>query len=92
MFFGKPWKLFRWNFKENIIEQIKHFQYLGIQYLFIANTPGFDIVTTVLNSARVMAQAIDNFHFNRGNSYVPVALKVFNAKIIPKFYVAFRSG
>ena len=76
--FAKSWKPFSWNIQGNIIEQVRHFKYLGVHFHYNASWTVHRKYIT--NTARNSAQAIARFFYTKGNQFVPAALKVFNAK------------
>ena len=79
MVFSNSRKLYDWNIKGNNLEQVKHFKYLGVYFQFNASwTCHWKMA---INTAKISASAIARFYFSeRGNQYVPAALKAFNAK------------
>lgn len=81
MIFTKSWKPLRWKCKGHVVEQVKSFKYLGIHFSY--NLSWTCHRNAVLSTAKTMSQAIIRFFFyHKGGSFVPAALKVFNAKTI----------
>ena len=76
--FSKAWKPQIWNIGGNMLEQVKHFKYLGLHFQY--NSSWVTHRKYTINTAKNSARAVIRFFYTKGDQYVPAALRVFNAK------------
>lgn len=86
--FEKRWKPQSWLFNGKPIQQVKTFKYLGLTFHYRSSWTQQRI--TVTKSAKLLAQSLLRFSLVQGNSYIPAALKVFNAKVISHLFYAIQ--
>ena len=80
--FSKSWKRFSWKIEGREIEQVKNFRYLGI--LFQYNLKWTLHRDNAILLAKNKTQAITRFYYQKGNQYVPMAIRIFLATVMSR--------
>ncbi|XP_042296775.1 uncharacterized protein LOC121916078 [Sceloporus undulatus] len=82
MVFSKNQRRSKWTLNGHSLEQVKTFKYLGIT--FQSSRGWTSQRSAVIQSAKNSAMALVRFFYTRGGQFLPAAMKVFQAKVLPQ--------
>ena len=80
----------RWFIDGHIIDQVKCFRYLGVNFQYKGGH--YAHIHSVTDSAKKSALAILRFFQTKGGRFIPAALKLFSAKALPQMLFGAQLG
>ncbi|XP_053100482.1 uncharacterized protein LOC128322711 [Hemicordylus capensis] len=88
-FKNKP-RIFTWTLDGHKLEQVNQIKYLGV--VFQQNAGRAAHMRMVADSAKCSVVAINRFFRTRGAGFIPAALKLYSAKVIPQLLYGIQLG
>ncbi|XP_053106278.1 uncharacterized protein LOC128325000 [Hemicordylus capensis] len=82
--FTKARKLYKWIVNKENIEQVYKFKYLGIHFQYNLNWKSQRLYS--ISIAHKTLNALLRFYYSKGGQYIPMALQVFQAKIVAQLF------